>query len=149
MLQRGLSQSELGRRVGVAQATIYKLVKGESYGSKYLHVIARELGTTPAYLTGEIDDPDAGAPPPQPARPARIMLEVGLPPENALAKMFEALLRMMPDDADLDERALLLARRLPIGLSQLRDLIPAGSAAGPSALAAAEAPPTPAHEPQS
>ncbi len=77
------------------------------------------------------------------------MLEVVLPPENALAKMFEALLRMMPDDADLDERALLLARRLPIGLSQLRDLIPAGSAVGTSAPAAAEAPPTPVHEPQS
>ncbi len=149
MEQRGLSQSELARRVGVAQATIYKLISGASYGTKHLHVIARELGTTPAYLAGEIDDPDVGAPPPPPPRPARIMLEVVLPPENALAKMFEALLRMMPDDADLDERALLLARRLPIGLSQLRDLIPAGSAVGTSEPAAAEVPPTPVHEPQS
>lgn len=61
MAERGLSQSELGRRVGVSQATIYKLVSGETYGSKHLHRIARELGTTPAYLAGEVDDPAEGA----------------------------------------------------------------------------------------
>jgi transcriptional regulator with XRE-family HTH domain len=57
----GLSQSELARRIGVSQATVQKLVSGGSYGSKYIHRIARELGTTPAYLTGETDDPDEGA----------------------------------------------------------------------------------------
>lgn len=60
---RGLSQSELGRRVGVSQATIAKLITGGGYGSKHLHKIAYELGTTPAYLTGETDDPDEGAMP--------------------------------------------------------------------------------------
>lgn len=56
-----LSQAELARRIGVAQATIAKLALGESAGSKHLHRIARELGTTPQYLTGETDDPTEGA----------------------------------------------------------------------------------------
>jgi transcriptional regulator with XRE-family HTH domain len=63
MADRELSQSELARRVGVSQASIYRLVAGDAYGSKHIHRIARELGTTPAYLTGETDDPNADAPP--------------------------------------------------------------------------------------
>ncbi len=58
----GLSQAELGRRVGISQASIYNLVSGKGYGSKHLHLIARELRTTPAYLTGETDDPESGIP---------------------------------------------------------------------------------------
>lgn len=57
MAEQGISQAELARRVGVAQATIAKLVGGQTYGSKHLHIIARELNTTPAFLTGEVDDP--------------------------------------------------------------------------------------------
>jgi phage repressor protein C with HTH and peptisase S24 domain len=57
----GLSQSALARKIGVSQATIGKLALGVSGGSKHLHAIARELGTTPAYLTGETDDPHEGA----------------------------------------------------------------------------------------
>lgn len=57
----GLSQSALARRIGVSQATIGKLASGVSSGSKHLHSIARELGTTPAYLTGETDDANEGA----------------------------------------------------------------------------------------
>lgn len=56
-----LSQSELARRVGVAQATIAGLISGRSSGSKHLHAIARELQTTPQYLSGETDDPSEGA----------------------------------------------------------------------------------------
>lgn len=64
----GLSQSELARRVGVSQATIAGLITGRSSGSKHLHAIARELRTTPQYLTGETDDPSEGAIPlPTPA----------------------------------------------------------------------------------
>lgn len=129
MEKRGLSQSELGRRVGVSQATIYKLVTGVSYGSKHLHLIARALETTPAYLTGETDDPDEGAIPRQPEPPARIMMEVILPPEPALAQMFEALLSGIDRRAPMAEQALLLARRLPIGLSQLQDLRPGATRA--------------------
>lgn len=58
-----MSQSELGRRVGISQASVFRLVKGDAYGSKHLHRIARELGTTPEYLSGETDDPAEGAAP--------------------------------------------------------------------------------------
>jgi phage repressor protein C with HTH and peptisase S24 domain len=56
MEERGLSQAELARRSGVAQPTIFKLTKGLSQSSAHLHKIARELGTTAEYLTGESDD---------------------------------------------------------------------------------------------
>jgi len=124
MVQMGLSQSELGRRVGVSQATIYNLTSGKGYGSTHLHKIARALQTTPAYLTDETDDPDFNAPPPLPPSPQVVMLGVMMPPTRALARMFEALLEGIDDQATTAERALLLAERLPIGLSQLRDLLP-------------------------
>ena len=58
MAAAGLSQSELARRVGVSQASINKLTSGGSKrGSAYIHRIARELSTTPAYLNGETNDP--------------------------------------------------------------------------------------------
>lgn len=57
----GVSQSELARRLDLSQGAIAKLAAGNAYGSKHLHRIARELGTTPAYLTGETDDPEVGA----------------------------------------------------------------------------------------
>ena len=60
----GLSQAELARRVGMAQPSIFQLIKRGKKGSTKLHLIARELGTTPAYLSGETDDPHADAPPP-------------------------------------------------------------------------------------
>lgn len=63
MALRDVSQSELARKVGVSQTTIAKLVLSKGYGSKHLHRIARELGTSPAYLEGETDDPDDGAAP--------------------------------------------------------------------------------------
>jgi phage repressor protein C with HTH and peptisase S24 domain len=59
----GLSQSELGRRVGISQTSVYKLLVGSASGSKHLHLIARALGTTPAYLSDETDDPSEGAVP--------------------------------------------------------------------------------------
>ncbi len=59
----GLSQAELARRVGVSQPVISQLLAGDSAGSTKLHLIARELGTSPAYLVGETDDPDEGAQP--------------------------------------------------------------------------------------
>jgi phage repressor protein C with HTH and peptisase S24 domain len=54
---KGWSQAELARRIGVQSTTIWKLVSGEGQGSKHLHKIARELETTPEYLTGETDNP--------------------------------------------------------------------------------------------
>jgi len=58
----GMSQSELARRTRLGQSTINGLVRGSSTSSTHLHRIARELGTTPAYLTGETDDPAGDAP---------------------------------------------------------------------------------------
>ena len=62
MAEQGLSQSELARRVGVSQAAIGALVTGVTRESRKLHLIARELQTTPDYLAGETDDPAEGAP---------------------------------------------------------------------------------------
>lgn len=61
MAELGISQSELARKIGVSQQAIGKLVKGQVQTSRHLHVIARELGTTPQYLAGETDDPSEGA----------------------------------------------------------------------------------------
>ncbi|WP_257555087.1 S24 family peptidase [Sphingobium sp. CFD-2] len=56
----GMSQAELARRVGIKQPSINHLIKNGAQGSKHLHQIAQALQTTPAYLTGEIDDPAEG-----------------------------------------------------------------------------------------
>lgn len=117
---RGLSQSELARRIGVTQATINKLAVGRSYDSKHLHKIARELATTPAYLEGEVDDPDANAPPaPPPPTVQLVTMQVALPSEAALAAMFEAQLRVFQDLRGA-ELARELAKRLPNGLARLQ-----------------------------
>lgn len=60
LADRGWSQAELARRIGVSQQTVWKLVTGASQSSKHLYAIARELGTSPEYLAGETDDPDGG-----------------------------------------------------------------------------------------
>lgn len=61
MADLGISQSELARKIGVSQQAIGKLVNGHVQTSRHLHIIARELGTTPQYLAGETDDPSEGA----------------------------------------------------------------------------------------
>jgi transcriptional regulator with XRE-family HTH domain len=120
MATRGLSQSELARRVGVSQTTIAKLVAGRGYGSKHLHLIARELRTTPAFLTGEIDDPEENAPPPPPAPTVQmVMMPVALPSEAALVRMFEGLLEALPGLEGL-ELARELATLLPTALGSVR-----------------------------
>lgn len=58
---RGMTRDALALAVGVKQPTITRLITGGQYGSTKLHLIARELGTTPAYLSGETDDPDEDA----------------------------------------------------------------------------------------
>lgn len=56
-----MSQAKLAREAGVSQPTISDLVRGDSRSSAHLHKIARALGTTPEYLAGESDDPEAKA----------------------------------------------------------------------------------------
>jgi transcriptional regulator with XRE-family HTH domain len=60
----GISQAALARRVKLNQSTINGLVRGDQHSSTKLHEIARELRTTPAFLTGETDDPESDAPAP-------------------------------------------------------------------------------------
>lgn len=85
LAEKGLSQSELARRVGVSQSAIHKLASGGAYGSAHLHKIARELGTSPSYLAGETDDPTEGA--------------VPLPSAEALAEQLD----LVPlEEVDLD-----------------------------------------------
>lgn len=61
MRELNLSQSELARRVGVSQATVWKLLNEPIQGSRHLHKIAAELGVSPAYLMGEIDEREGEA----------------------------------------------------------------------------------------
>jgi transcriptional regulator with XRE-family HTH domain len=123
LAERGISQAELGRRVGIAQATVNKLATGGAYGTKHIHLIARTLRTSPAYLMGETDDPAPDAPIVEPELPIQfVTMQVALPSEDALATMFQAMLQIVPADSTEAERARILARRLPAALSQLRDL---------------------------
>ncbi|MFN3675438.1 MAG: helix-turn-helix domain-containing protein [Sphingomonas pseudosanguinis] len=118
----GLTQSGLARRVGVTQGAIAKIAKNNPNGSSYLHKIAQVLETTPAYLTGETDDPNEGAPPPPPPAMLTARLEVTLGSEEALTLMFEGLLAGLDPKASRASHARLLARKLPIALTSLRDL---------------------------
>jgi hypothetical protein len=55
-----------------------------------------------------------------------VTMQVALPSEAALARMFEGLLRPVDHQKQsAAELAQILARRLPTGLAQLRDLLPA------------------------
>jgi len=60
MEAKGISQSEMARRVGVSQSTIWKLTQAGAQGSKHTHRIAAILGTSPEYLMDETEDPSPG-----------------------------------------------------------------------------------------
>ena len=118
----GLSFSEVARQVGVKQPTISRLVSGEQRSTARLDRLARVVRTTPAYLTGETDDWSEDAAPPAPAAMTQVVtLQVLLPDEDALERMFLRVLRAS-DQLSLDELARELARSLPSGLEQLRGM---------------------------
>ncbi|RYF11169.1 MAG: XRE family transcriptional regulator [Oxalobacteraceae bacterium] len=116
----GLSQAELARRVGVRQSTMNSLINGDSRSSRSIVQIARELGTTAAYLIGDTDDPRSDAPPAR-LRPVvqHITMQVALPSENALSDMFEGQLQAF-DRLKGAELARALAKRLPKALARLQ-----------------------------
>lgn len=58
----GLSYTAIARQLGVQQPTITRLAKGEQRSTARIDQLARIVGTTPAYLTGEVDDPTLNAP---------------------------------------------------------------------------------------
>jgi transcriptional regulator with XRE-family HTH domain len=120
MEKLGLTQAELARRVEVTQGAVAKIANNNPNGSSHLHKIARELETTPSYLTGETDDPDAGALPPRPKPTAQIAtMQVLLPDVRALERMFLGVLKA---SEGLSQEALAheLALLLPKGLGLLR-----------------------------
>jgi len=107
MEAREISQSELARRVGVTQATIYRLVAGKAYGTTHIHKIARELDTSPAYLNGETDYPAADAPTGPALSPSAIELvkcfdRLSARDRTALLTVARAMCREC-DDATLHE----------------------------------------------
>jgi len=53
----GMSQSELARRVGIGQSSANRLEAGVTRNPRHIIQLAKVLGTTPEYLTGETDDP--------------------------------------------------------------------------------------------
>jgi DNA-binding CsgD family transcriptional regulator len=116
----GISQAEVGRRADVRQSTINTLVNSNARTTPHLIRLARVLQTSPAYLMGETDDPDEGAPPSVPApRTQVVMMPVGMPSEDALADMYEAQLRVFAKLSGA-ELARALARRLPKALVRLQ-----------------------------
>lgn len=116
----GISQAEVGRRADVRQSTINTLVNSNARTTPHLIRLARVLQTSPAYLMGETDDPDEGAPPPVPApRTQVVMMPVGMPCEDALAEMYEAQLRVFAKLSGA-ELARALAKRLPKALALLQ-----------------------------
>lgn len=58
----GLSQAAVARGSGTPQQTLNSIIKKNPRSSPHLVRLAAFLQTTPAYLTGETDDPLADAP---------------------------------------------------------------------------------------
>lgn len=122
MIEAGLDQEQLARDVGCTQGAISQIINGRSLRSRFLPDIARRLAVSEDYLRGLTDDPDENAPPPSPPAVLTARLEVTLGSEEALTLMFEGLLAGLDPKASRASHARLLARKLPIALTSLRDL---------------------------
>jgi len=122
-------QSSLARAIGITQGAISKILQGKTANSRHLPRIANYLGVSLPWLLGEAADHDTARPTPAAPTFNFVTMQVALPSEAALARMFLGMLKTSRSAKSEDEQALLLAKRLPIALSQLRDLLPA--TAGP------------------
>lgn len=56
LASQGKSQADLARAIGVSAQAVSKIVNGGTTDTAKLYQIARFLGTSPEYLTGESDD---------------------------------------------------------------------------------------------
>jgi transcriptional regulator with XRE-family HTH domain len=88
-----------------------------------------------------LDRQDLPQPPPAPPPVLTVNLPIPLGTEEALSRMFEGLLAGLDRDAPRASQARLLARKLPIALSSLRDLrsVSETPSAPPSASSEADA----------
>lgn len=136
MTRRGVSQSALARMVGTTQGAISLILRGKTANSRLLPKIALQLDVPLPWLMGSGEEALASEASPLDTEPQQLMLPVTLPSPAALARMFEGLLRELPPQLDMSAQAQLLAKWLPIALSQARDLLPIASTApsnGPEA----------------
>ena len=120
-------QSSLARAIGITQGAISKILQGKTANSRHLPRIALHLGVSLSWLLGETAEPNADLPTPAPTPINFVTMQVALPSEAALARMFLGMLKTSRSAKTEDEQALLLAKRLPIALSQMRDLLPESS----------------------
>lgn len=101
-------QAALADAIGIQQGSISKIVNGTTKNSRHLPRIASELGISVDYLLGKSGLPN-DAPNSWPVRPVQLVsMQVALPSERALTRMFDAMLEILdafPDNPDRDERA--------------------------------------------
>lgn len=62
MAEKGMSQTQLAKAVGVSPQAISHILSGQAWGSRHTAAIARAVGTTAAYLGLETDDPESHQP---------------------------------------------------------------------------------------
>lgn len=136
MTRRGVSQSALARAIGTTQGAISLILRGKTANSRLLPKIALQLDVPLPWLLGTSDAEIASGSTTADLEPQQIVLPVTLPSRVALARMFEGMLRELPPELEMSAQAQLLAKWLPIALSQARDLLPivsTVSADGPEA----------------
>lgn len=126
MEDAGMDQSALARAAGCTPGAINQIAMGNVRRSRYLPEIADTLRVSLRWLRGEDVPRDPTTPiPPRPVPTHQfVTMQVALPSEAALTRMFEGLLLTLDQTLPPAELARMLARRLPIGLAQLRDLAP-------------------------
>jgi transcriptional regulator with XRE-family HTH domain len=117
-------QSSLARAIGITQGAISKILQGKTANSRHLPRIAHHLGVSLSWLLGETTDQAVTLTTPAAPSINLVTMQVALPSEAALTRMFLGMLKTSRSAKTEDEQAQLLAKRLPIALSQLRDLLP-------------------------
>lgn len=132
MADRDIDQEQLAKRVGCTQGAISQILLGNTQRSRFLPEIADVLGVPLRWLRGEaVSKEPGGTIPPRPAPDLQLVtMQVALPSEDALTRMFEGLLLPLDRNLSTAELARMLAQRLPTAFAQLRDLLPETTARG-------------------